>query len=250
MGYPRQTVDICVGKGRDEGVQYRLKAQPNLTKKAGDSRTALVQVVPRRNVAQEEIVRRLAARSLVDEPMVRYVMDLLNDLIVTELKAGNTVTFNNAFTLGVSIPGRVLPQHPEDVKKLKLQPSVRFSPPFHRALNYKAKKQYLSAYQPTEVRVDQLYVNGNGCSAYGKFHNLQTLQVEMLIGEAVVPCRFELNKSAKSTRDIGKSLDIIPLNLPPPPGDRRVRFTYRLATGAIQTLVIDAVPFPSVRKPK
>ncbi len=239
MGYQRQTVDIRVGKGLEEGVLYRLKAQPSLTKKAGDSRTALVQVVPRRNVGQEEILHRLSERSLVDEPMVRYVLDLLTDLMLTELKAGNTVTLNNYMTFGVSIPGRVSPQHPEEVKKLKLVPSVRFSPPFHRALNYKATKNYLSAYQPTEVRVDQLYVSGSGCTAYGKFHNLQTLKVEMLIGDAVVPCRFELNKKSNSTRDIGKSLDIIPLNLPPPPGDRRVRFTYTDASGATQTFTCD-----------
>ncbi len=36
------------------------------------------------------------------------------------------------------------------------------------------------------------------------------------------------------------------LKAQPPPGDRRVRFTYCLATGATHTQVIDAVPFPSL----
>ncbi len=58
--------------------------------------------------------------------------------------ARNTMTLNNYMTFGVSISGRVSLQHPEDVKHLKLVSSVRFSPPFHRALNYKATKNYLS----------------------------------------------------------------------------------------------------------
>lgn len=237
MGYQRKTVDIRVGSGRDEGVQYRLKAQPSLTKKAGDSRTALVQVVPRRNVGQAEILRRLSERSLVDEPMVRYVLDLLTDLMVSELKAGNTVTLNNYMTFGVSIPGRVSPQQPEDVKHLKLVPSVRFSPPFHRALNRNAKKQYLSKYQPPEVLVNKIEYapKATALLARGRFHNIQSLQVELIIGDRVFPCEYELWKDKNSTRDLGKELVIRAKVKSLPAGDRTVRFTYTDASGATQT---------------
>ncbi len=234
---------LKLGEDSWEGVQYRLKPVTKHLLKAGEERTAKVQIVPRRNVAENELMRKVAENSVLKESTVRYVCENLIQVIMKELRAGNTVSLDNCFLFGVSMPGRLSPLAPLDARKLKLVPTVRFSPSFHRALNHKTSLNYLSHYQPTEVRVDELRSLGSICTAYGRFHNLHTLKVEMIIGETVVPCRFELRKDKRSTRDLGKALDIIPVKLPPPPppGRRQVRFTYVESTGAIKSFVVDAV---------
>ncbi len=232
--------NIDVGTESEQGIQYLLKPVPRFMQKAGDDCTARVQVVPRRTVHHQELLQKVVEGSFVDAAAVKYVFDKLSRVLLDELKAGNLVSFSNYFMFGTSIQGRVSPQHPEDVKALKVVPTVRFSQPFNRALNRNVTKQYLATYQPTEVVVNELLSLGSGCTAYGRFHNLQSLKVEMLIGDAVVPCKFRLNKDSNSTRDIGKTLTIIPLSLPPPPGPRTVRFSYLESTGERKTFEMPA----------
>ncbi len=239
--HPQRLRQIELGEITDTGVKYRLKAAPKNRLKPGDTRTATVQVLPRGTIREAELVGKIVQETRSDPGFVKYLIEKMMHVIVSELRAGYNVSIDGCFMFGVSIPGRISPQHPEAVNRMKLVPTLRFSPPFHRALNKSAETQYASRYQPTEVRVAELLHWGSACRATGYFHNLQTLKVEMLIGDAVLPCRFELRKDAASTRDIGKTLDIIPLKLPPPPGPRRVRFTYLESTGETQTFVVDAI---------
>ncbi len=241
MGTTHQQLrDIEIGKSSQQGITYRLKAVPKRFQKAGDDRTAFVQVMPNETIHKSAFIGKIVKDSLVDPAIVKYVLEKMTDVILTELSAGNTISIDDHFKFGVSIPGRVSPQHPEDVAKLKVLPTMRFSQPFHRALNRLKKVSYFSNYQPPLVQVDELFVLGSGCRAVGKFHNIHSLIVDMLIGEAVVPCRYELNKDKNSTRDIGTQLTIIPKSLPTPPGARRVRFSYVDATGERQNVILDA----------
>ncbi len=227
--------NIVMGEVKPHGVQFRLKALPKNRMKPGDDRTATVQVLPRGTIREAELIEIITQETRSDRGFVGYLVEKMMNVIVRQLRAGYNVSIDNCLLFGVSIPGRISPLHPEEVSRLKLVPTLRFSPPFHRALNHDATTQNTARYQPTEVRISELVNWGSGCQATGYFHNLQTLKVEMLIGEAVLPCRFRLSKSPDSTRDIGKRLDIIPLTLPPPPGPRRVRFTYVESTGETTT---------------
>ncbi len=243
MSQQRQYRNLVLGKDSDEGVQYRLQSVPKLMRKSGDGRTAKVLVVPRRKVGHDELLHKLCERSLVDAPIVRYVLDKLTDVILTELQAGNTISLDNRFLFGVSIPGRVSPQKPVDVKRMKLVPTMRFSPPFHRALNWNAKKQYLSNYQPTEVEVTKLewFRDDPILYAEGHFHNLKSLRLTLLAGGQEIPCTFRLSTPSASTRDIGKRLTVSAQKLPIPEGPRSVRFTYKDSTGETITFTVEAL---------
>ncbi len=231
---------IDPGKVTPTGIMYSLKPVPKNRLKPGDDRTAIVQVQSRGTVRESELIDLIAQETRTDRGLVTYLISKMMAIIIRKLRAGYQVSIDNCCLFGASIPGRISPLHPEAVNKMKLVPTLRFSPPFHRALNRDVVTQNTARYQPTEVRISELINLGSGCRANGFFHNLQTLKVEMLIGDAVLPCRFELHKSADSTRDIGKTLDIIPLTLPPPPGLRRVRFAYIESTGEPTSFEMDS----------
>ncbi len=231
---------IEMGKASEAGISYLLKPVPERLLKAGDERSAFVQVIPNRTIRKSEFIGKIVEKSMLDASAVTYVINKMTEVLLRELRAGNTVSIDDHFMFGVSIPGRVSPIHPEAVRDMKIVPTLRFSPPFHRAINQQTTVHYLADFQPTQVRVDSLYNLGSGCEAEGYFHNLLSLKIEMLIGDAAIPCRFELFKDSASTRDIGRKLTIIPKVLPPPPGPRKVRFSYLESTGVRKTFTVDS----------
>ncbi len=227
--------DLDYGKSKPEGIRYALKAVNKRFLKAAvsDARTARVHVLPKRTIHQAEVIEHVARNVNLSTRLTGALIGSLVDYIVAELKAGNKVSLDRKLLFGVSVQGRVSPQHPEDVKNLKVIPHVRFSQAFHRALNEEVCFEHDSRYQAPVVNVERLTVMNNVFSASGFFHNIQTLKIELLQGEKAYVCEtVELHKDKASKRNIGTSLSIFSPVRPRPPEARTLRFTYRDLTGS------------------
>ncbi len=195
-------------------VHYTLQktAKNTRTSSTGgeaDARTAYARVLERESISRAELEAYIIERHhLLKAETIHYVVDILLDAIMQQLRAGRRVNFEEAFSFGVSFEGRINPERPFDVRHLPLHPWVRFTQPFINQLNTNVRIAYADPMLPPSIEVKSLR-NLGFLLLGGKFRHPEALAADILLptGE-VIPCSLDVKSS--STRKIHKLLPLIP----------------------------------------
>ncbi len=216
-------------------IEYRLRDAPPKARaalKAGDKRSACVQMERREPLNRAALIQAIAGdhTRLANPSIVRYVLDILRETVLNSLRQGQSVSIEDFLSIQPSFVGRVDPQNPYEVKHLPLAASVRFSESFNCDLNRGVKIHYAPGLQPTRIEIQKILHLNCSHAISGIFHNTQTLKVDLIEGETVTPCKVELRKNRKSTRDYGKNLNVYHLGHDPV-SPYALRFTWVTATG-------------------
>ncbi len=245
-GKAARRIDHDYTENRDQTGVIRYKLVPvarGLAKgatTAADAKSAYARVVERKVVDFDALAQLVVEDCIgVNPSTVQYITATFVRTMVAQLKAGNRVTLNGFLSMGLAFEGRVDPARPQDVRNLPLKPWVRFAPQVFDELNRGAVISHDSPTLPTVVEVTEVYFAGlAGIGVFGKFRNVKgaltiTLQLE---DGTRHPCTFTLNRgSARSTRNIGKSLSVYP-SIPVPAGTHTLHFTWPDGSSTPQTL--------------
>ncbi len=181
------------------------------TKQEGhvDTRTAYARVVERETVTRAAIEQFLVERHhFLKAEVIHYLVDILLDAILYHLRAGKRVSFDEAFSFGVSFEGRIDPEHPFDARHLPIHPWVRFAEPFLNKLNTGVRIAYAEPILPPRVEVKEIR-NLGILILRGEFRHPEALSADIILPtEEVIPCTITLDRSSK--RSFQKTLNIVP----------------------------------------
>ncbi len=245
MGYPRKRKRAYHDyKNSRQAIEYTLKEAPLKAREAlkdGDTRSACVQMKRRAPLNTRQVGEEIAKHNhWLDEHLIQYVLSHLQEVVVSALRQGIGVNFDDFISIKPAFEGRVDPNRPYDVKNLPLVAKATFAPAFTDALNKRGVEvHYAKGLKPTEVTVTRIepLTGGDFHRAHGKFHNIQSLSVDLIEGERVTPCKLGLLSTGSPTKNHGKALTLEHRgHVPTTP--YAFRFMWYAPTGKEETLTI------------
>ncbi len=124
----------CAEEKKPEGVQYIIHPTPP---DATGRRKLCAHAVARKTYTRKELAEFIASRTpLLDAATVIFVQEAVQDAIKVLLKRGDSVAFQNLFTLQLAISGTFEEgEAPDPAKGNVLKPRVRIAPAFIKEVN-------------------------------------------------------------------------------------------------------------------